>query len=161
VYNIKADMQGSSKGDKKMTAIIYASVHHGNTKKIVDAIAGACEVDLIDATQITEKDINGYDTIGFASGLYYSKFHQSVLNFAAVNLPEDRKVFFICTCGGNASFKSIEEIASSKNAYIIGKFSCKGYDTFGPFKLVGGLAKGHPDDKDLEAAVEFYKGLKQ
>ena len=26
----------------------------------------------------------------------------------------------------------------------------KGYDTFGPFKLVGGIAKNHPDEKDLE-----------
>ena len=41
----------------------------------------------------------------------------------------------------------------------IGKFFCKGYDTYGPFKLVGGIAKGHPDEKDLMAAVEFYKGI--
>jgi flavodoxin len=41
----------------------------------------------------------------------------------------------------------------------IGRFFCKGYDTFGPFKLIGGLAKGHPDDKDLENAVAFFKGL--
>ena len=42
---------------------------------------------------------------------------------------------------------------------IIGKFGCKGYDTFGPFKLVGGIAKDHPDEKDLEAAVSFVAGL--
>ena len=39
------------------------------------------------------------------------------------------------------------------------KFSCKGYDTYGPFKLVGGIAKGHPDEKDLTAAVDFYKEI--
>ena len=33
------------------------------------------------------------------------------------------------------------------------------YDTFGPFKLVGGIAKGHPDDKDIQNAVEFVKNL--
>ena len=33
------------------------------------------------------------------------------------------------------------------------------YDTFGPFKLVGGIAKGHPDDKDIQNAVEFVKDL--
>ena len=60
------------------TAIIYASVHHGNTKKIIDEIAKSNEVDLIDATQVTEKDLSGYDLIGFASGVYYGKFHQSV-----------------------------------------------------------------------------------
>jgi flavodoxin len=142
-----------------MKAIIYASVHHGNTKKVVEAIAEKCEVELIDATQVKEKDLSGYEAIGFASGIYYSKFHQSVLNFASVNLPEDKKVFYICTNGGNASYKSMEEIAKKKHAVEIGRFSCKGYDTFGPFKLIGGLAKGHPDDKDLEHAVAFFKGL--
>jgi hypothetical protein len=27
------------------------------------------------------------------------------------------------------------------------------------FKLVGELAKGHPDNKNLEDAVSFFKGL--
>ena len=55
------------------TAIVYASVHHGNTKKIVDEIAKAQEVELVDATQMKEKDLSGYDLIGFASGIYYGK----------------------------------------------------------------------------------------
>ena len=50
-------------------------------------------------------------------------------------------------------------ILKEKKTDIIGKFGCKGYDTFGPFKLVGGIAKGHPDEKDLEAAVSFVAGL--
>ena len=141
------------------TAIVYASVHHGNTKKIVDEIAKDQNVDLVDATQVKEKDLTEYDAIGFASGIYYGKFHQAVLNFGAVNLPQEKKVFLICTHGGSAAFQSIEIILESKHADLIGKFSCKGYDTFGPFKLVGGIAKGHPDEKDLMAAVEFYKGI--
>ena len=39
------------------TAIVYASVHHGNTKKIVDEIAKDQNVDLVDATQVKEKDL--------------------------------------------------------------------------------------------------------
>lgn len=35
----------------------------------------------------------------------------------------------------------------------------KGYDTFGPFKLIGGIAKGRPDHNDLNSAVDFFKGL--
>ena len=50
-------------------------------------------------------------------------------------------------------------ILKEKKTDIIGKFGCKGYDTFGPFKLVGDIAKGHPDEKDLEAAVSFVAGL--
>ena len=46
-----------------------------------------------------------------------------------------------------------------KHSTVIGKFGCKGYDTFGPFKLLGGIAKWHPDEKDIKNAVEFVKGL--
>ena len=51
------------------TAIVYASTHHGNTKKLLDAIAAAYEVDLIDAVKIPEKDLNRYDRIGFAPAI--------------------------------------------------------------------------------------------
>ena len=61
------------------TAIVYASVHHGNTKKIIDEIAKTNDVELIDATQTVEKDLSEYDLIGFASGVYGGKFHQSEL----------------------------------------------------------------------------------
>ena len=67
----------------------------------------------------------------------------------------------ICTYGGSANYKSIEQILDKKHASVDGKFGCKGYDTFGPFKLVGGIAKGHPDDKDIQNAVEFVKDLKK
>ena len=41
----------------------------------------------------------------------------------------------------------------------MGSFGCKGYDTFGPFKLVGGIARGRPDETDLKNACQFLDGL--
>ncbi len=35
--------------------IIYASTHHGNTRKVVEAIANECEVEVVDATKVHEK----------------------------------------------------------------------------------------------------------
>ena len=147
------------KGKQMRKAIVYASVHHGNTEKLVKRIAEECQVDLIDAIKQMNADLNDYDMIGFASGIYYSKFHQSILKFSEENLSADKKVFLICTYGGSANFKSIEQILNKKHASVVGKFGCKGYDTFGPFKLVGGIAKGHPDEEDMKNAVEFVKGL--
>jgi len=141
------------------TAIVYASVHHGNTLKIVEALSKKFNIDLIDATRIHEKDITSYDRIGFASGIYYGQFHQSVLNFAAINLPRNREVFYICTYGGKENYKSISEATRSKSPKLIGSFSCKGYDTYGPFKIIGGLQKGHPDEEDINNAVSFYENL--
>ncbi len=141
------------------TAIVYASTHHGNTKKLIDAIATKYDVTLIDATKETIKDLSAYDLIGFASGIYFSKYHRTVMEFASANLPEGKKTFLICTYGGNEAHSSMEQIIQNKKCTVIGKYDCKGYDTFGPFKLVGGIAKGHPTDQEIAGAVEFCGNL--
>ena len=58
-------------------AIVYASVHHGNTEKLVKSIAEGCQVDLIDAVKQPDADLSSYDMIGFASGIYLSLIHIS------------------------------------------------------------------------------------
>ena len=143
------------------TIIIYASTHHGNTKKVVDAISKECDVELVDATRVHEKDLREYDLIGFASGIFYTKFSDQVLNFARVNLPANKNVFFIATAGNpmKGNFNSIAEVIKDKKCNEAGRFQCKGFDTYGPFKLFGGIRKGHPDETELKAAVDFYKGI--
>jgi flavodoxin len=144
------------------TAIIYYSKHHGNTKKILDAIAAVdTEVELVDATEKHEMDLSGYDRIGFASGIYYGKFAEQVLNFANINLPTGKDVFYIATAGNPTKncFNSIADIAKEKHGNEHGRYICKGFDTYGPFKLVGGLQKGHPTDEEIQEAVKFYKEL--
>ena len=37
-------------------AIVYASVHHGNTEKIVNSIAEECRVDIENRTTIYKKE---------------------------------------------------------------------------------------------------------
>ena len=145
------------------SVIIYASTHHGNTKKVVEAIASKCDVELIDATKVHEKDLSVYDLIGFASGIFFTKFSEQVLKFARENLPENKDVFFIATAGNPISlnFNSIADIVKEKNCSEVGRYQCKGFDTYGPFKLVGGIQKGHPDEDELKAAVDFYKSIDQ
>ena len=141
------------------TAIVYYSAHHGNTRKLAEAVAQGREGTLMDALAVKSAGLSGYDLIGFASGIYFGKFHQSVVEFAKNNLPRDKKVFFLATYGGSNGTKAIEEAVREKNARVVGSFGCKGYDTFGPFKLVGGIAKGHPDETDLKNACQFLDGL--
>ncbi len=144
------------------TAIAYYSKHKGNTEKVLSAIKEYdSEVELIDVTERHEADLTGFDRIGFASGIYYTKFAEQVLNFAKVNLPTGKDVFFIATAGNpmDFNFNSIEAVIKAKHCTEIGRFQCKGWDCFGPFKIVGGIQTGHPDEKELEEAVEFYKNL--
>lgn len=140
--------------------IVYASSHHGNTRKVVEAIAGKYNVDIVDATTKHEMNLNEYDLIGFASGIYGGQFHQQVKNFAQVNLPQNKKIFYIMTSAMNRDFsKSMEESIKGKNAEVVGTFTCPGYNTFGPFKLIGGTAKGRPNEEDLKKAIEFFRTI--
>lgn len=143
------------------TAIVYYSQHHGNTKKLIDALAADHDVTAIDAAQVTQADLTPYDAVGFASGIYFSKFHKTVLEFAEKNLPDGKPVFFLYTCGANKDTytKAIAEAAQKHQAKVLGQFGCLGYDTYGPFKLIGGIAKGHPDPQDLENLRTFYESL--
>ncbi len=140
--------------------IIYASTHHGNTRKVVDAIAKEYDVETIDATIVKEKDLSSYDLIGFASGIYAGRYHQAVQNFARNNLPANKKIFFLSTSAMNKDFSaSMKDAWKGKDAQILGQFSCFGYNTFGPFKLIGGTSKGHPDEEDIKNALTFYRNL--
>ena len=68
------------------TVIVYYSSHHGNTKKLVESLAQGRDVTLIDAAVTKTADLSSYELIGFASGIYFGKFHESVLEFAKNNL---------------------------------------------------------------------------
>lgn len=144
------------------TAIVYYSRHHGNTKKLLDAIAGADgSVSLIDVTEQPDADLSRFDRVGFASGIYYNSFARQILAFADARLPEGKDVFYIYTHGApKGSFlKGMRAIAARKRCRELGEYRCLGFDTFGPFKLVGGIAKGHPSADEIAAAVRFYRAL--
>lgn len=143
------------------TAIVYYSKHHGNTKKLLDAIAKENSVELIDVLANPTADLSGYDRVGFASGIYYSKFHKTLLKFAESNMPRGKETFFIYTYGAEKKgyTAAITEAVKKNGAKILGEFGCFGFNTFGPFKLIGGIAKGHPDNKDFAAVLKFYKEL--
>ena len=145
------------------TAICYYSRHHGNTLKVLGAMAQEGEIDLIDVTARQTVRLEDYDAAGFASGVYFGKFHDSVPAFARQYLPQGKPVFFVCTYGGakGTGTKALSEIAKENGCPVLGEFGCKGYDTFGPFKLVGGIAKGHPDKQDLENARRFYREIRE
>ena len=145
------------------TAICYYSRHHGNTLKVLKAMAEEGDVDLIDVTLRQSVRLEEYDCIGLASGIYAFEFQKSVVAFARQYLPQGKPVFFVYTYGGakGSGAKDLEDIAREKESLLLGEFSCRGYDTFGPFKLVGGIAKGHPNGRDLENVRKFYREIQQ
>ena len=143
------------------TAVCYYSRHHRNTLKVLEAMAREGEMELIDVTVRRAVRLEEYDCIGFASGIYGFEFHRSVTEFARQYLPEGRPVFFVCTYGAakGAGARTIRKIAGERGCPVLGEFGCRSYDTFGPLRLVGGVARGRPDEGDLERARGFYRAL--
>ena len=143
------------------TGIVYVSTHHGNTKKLLDAIAEQNPVDLVDVTANEQYNLSGYDRIGIASGVAYGKYYPQMLKFLENNLPDGKEVFFLHTAGDprESHANSAKAIAEKRNCRSLGVFYCKGFDTFGPFRLLGGINKYHPDDEEIRQAIEFYRKL--
>ena len=147
------------------TVILYRSKHHGNTKKLVDAVAAAHpEVDVIDVAALGKNeypDLSAYTIIAFASGIYYGKFDKDVLRVADHCLRDGDNVIGFMTFGGGDKFngKDLDGVCRLKLATLVSIYGCPGFDTFGPFKFVGGMNKGRPNDEDVAGAVAFYERI--
>ncbi len=150
------------------TAIFYISIHHGNTEKIARAMGEVLEAKLIDLQETEPGELQNYDLLGFGSGIYYRKHHKKLLELVEA-LPElSGKSGFIFSTSGlrqipllNPYHHRIKQLLTEKNIELTGEFTCRGYDTFGPLKLIGGMWKGHPNEEDLERARSFAARLKR
>ena len=140
--------------------IVYSSTHHGNTEKVLNKIkAKFPETVLIKAGDFNPDDFNRYEAIGFASGIFYLKFAKPVDKlFEQALVGSVQKLFFIYTAGAvNAGFeKTLRKKTEQSGKICMGIFGCKGFDTFGPLKLIGGLNKGRPNEDDFKNAIDFF-----
>ena len=146
------------------TLIVYASVHHQNTEKVAKVMVEELGADLVPAAKAHPDTVMTYDLIGFGSGIYYLKFHKTLLQFiAGLSTVAGKQAFVFSTSGGGGTERhaAVKEQLVNRGFAIVGDFACKGWDTWGPFKLVGGTNKGQPNEEDLKAARMFARGLKE
>ncbi len=139
--------------------LVYHSEHHGNTKKLVDALSAAHAVECAQASEAAGRDLSAYAAVGVASGIYMSGMHESLAALLKGDALRGKKAFALLTSGsGNAKYAEGASAALERaGASVLGVYHCKGFDTFGPFKLVGGIAKGHPTAEEISEAVRFYE----
>lgn len=144
--------------------IIYESVHHNNTEKIAKVIAHEIGAELVNVRNFADshKNLDDYDLVGFGTGIYYGKIHKNIKKFIEnIECTDNQKAFIFTTSGRakkdfNTKFK---DLLNSKGFDVVVDFLCKGFDTFGPFKLIGGINKDRPNEEDLANAKIFAKSL--
>jgi flavodoxin len=147
--------------------IVYISVHHGNTERVAKVVASTLDADLVQVKQADAAVLERYDLVGFGSGIYFGKHHESLLDFVD-RLPavRNKKAFIFSTSGLRKipfvhNFdKSLKEKLQRKGFAIIGEFSCRGYDTSRAAMIVGGINRGRPNARDLQQAEDFGRRLK-
>jgi len=95
---------------------------------------------------------DGLKTIWFSTNSSAKKIEQ------IANNPKDGAYFF-----DEAAFKGLRlmgDIKVRQDQEAREKLWRPGFDTWGPFKLIGGMGKGHPDEQDLNEAAVFAEKLK-
>ncbi len=148
------------------TIVTYVSFHHHNTEKVAKRIASVLEARLAPLSKISKEDLLNAGLVGFGSGVYMSKMHKSVIDFVD-SLPamEGKDAFIFSTSGIRKNFlfnkahSHMKEKLEKKGFRIVGEFDCRGFDTYGPLRFIGGINRKRPNEKDLKRAEEFARSL--
>ncbi len=144
------------------TVIVCLSFHHKNTLKIARAMADTLDAGVVKPNEVGK--LNEVDLIGFGSGIYAFRHHSSLLG-CVDDLPQrgiNKKAFIFSTRGwGPASLYHypMRRRLQSAGYSVLGEFSCLGYDTFGPLRLIGGINPNRPDEDNIDEAQQFAQSL--
>lgn len=148
--------------------IVLFSYHHNNTEKIAKVLAKVLDAEIRTPPEIEPEELPDFDLLGFGSGIYSAKHHESLLELAD-ELPEvnNKNAFLFSTAGITGKSKAskdhsaLREKLQSKGYIIVDEFQCKGFNTNSFLRLFGGMNKGRPNARDLKNAEEFAWNLKK
>jgi flavodoxin len=146
--------------------LVVISIHHNNTVKIADAMAKVLDAKIKNPQEVNPKELQEYDLVGFGSGIYGEKHHESLLNLAdSLHQVTNKKAFIFSTSaimGKNKVTKDhsmLRKKLQSKGYIIVDEFACKGFNTNSFMKYFGGMNKGRPNEEDIKNAEIFAENL--
>ncbi|UNZ15738.1 flavodoxin family protein [Streptomyces sp. 891-h] len=145
--------------------IVCTSVSHGNTRRVADRMAEALGARVVSPEQADPAELADTDLVGFGSGIFYGRFHRRLTDFVKT-LPRQRGRAFVFATSGlpevpPAPFtRPLVRLLASKGFEVDGTFSCRAFDTWLPFKVVGGINKQRPNAGDLATARAFAERLR-
>ncbi|PYC80201.1 flavodoxin [Streptomyces tateyamensis] len=144
------------------TVIVCASVSHGNTRRVAEAIGRELSARVIEPGQLDPAELADYDLVGFGSGIFTGRFHPRLRAYVrAIPAGRPTRAFAFATSGlPGPRFRPLTRALEARGFQLCGTFSCRGLDTWLPFRLVGGINRAHPDTDDLAAARAFAAGLR-
>ena len=158
----------------KSLIVVYSYLHN-NTQKVAEVYAKVLDAQIKTPQQICPEELQGYDLVGFGSGIDSGKNYKELLDFAD-RLPQvtDKKAFVFSTSrmpigiSGQQRLEeytckchtTLKETLQSKGYTIVKEFGCAGFNTNKFLKYFGGINKGRPNEEDLAHAETFAQKLK-
>ena len=146
--------------------ILLESPHHGNTAKVASAMAGVLGARIAAPEATPYTSLPDCQLLGLASGVYYGRMHEALFTWLR-GLPDapvpSKPAFIVSTSGlpflAKLWHAPLRRLLARRGFRVVGEFACRGFDTWGPLWLTGGLNRAHPDARDLVRAEKFAAGL--
>lgn len=61
--------------------LLCQSVHHGNTAKVAQAMAGVLGAEVASPESVPYTSLSDYGLLGFGSGVYYGRMHEALFEW--------------------------------------------------------------------------------
>lgn len=149
----------------KTVLVTSSKSPHANTRRIATALGEVLDARVVSPEDATPDVLMEADRVGFGSGVYWMSYDKRLAECIR-SLPDmsGRDAFTFGTSGlPETPFRRytrrLVSVLEHQGFRVVGSFNCRGLDTWGPFKLLGGVSKGHPDDNDIAAARTFAAAL--
>lgn len=146
--------------------VLCKSVHHGNTARVAGAVCSVLGCEFVDPDAAPAVMPAGCRLLGIGSGVYYGRMHPALFAWLR-NLPDapagTTPAFIFSTSGlpflADLWHLPLRRLLARKGFDVVAEFACRGFDTWGPLWLTGGLNRQHPDARDLARARAFTEKL--
>lgn len=143
--------------------ILLKSSHRGNTGKLADVLGA----DIRPPDEVSPEEFADYDLLDFGSGIYFGRLHAELRAWLR-RLPRTTtpQPAFVFSTAGLPFLRSlwhwpVKRALAQRGYAVLGDFCCRGHDSVGPLRLIGGLNRGHPNAADIERARRFASDLRQ
>lgn len=144
-------------------AIIFTSVHHGNTRELAGVLAAELSATVYAPEKAETEDLSGADLVGLGSGIYFGRHHRQLLRFVDQWQHPPARVFIFSTAGlpflRRLQHAALRNRLRRRGCEVVAEFCCRGWDTVGPLWLMGGINRRHPSQTDLQRAAAFARQL--
>ncbi len=147
--------------------IVCVSKSHGNTRRVADRMAEVLGGEVVEPESVDPETLRQYDLVGFGSGIYYMAVDARLRDLIRrLERVDGVRAFSFYTSGAREVplldyNKPVRKQLESKGFEVLGSFSCRGFDTVGPFGFVGGINRGRPNDHDLDRAAAFAARIRE